>query len=77
MLEKAGVTKVAKKPKLMIRFCQVCHKGSHIANECWELPKNAEMRPVEWKSALQNVEDVWDTLSTSEQDADGEVGTAD
>jgi len=77
VLEKAGVTKVAKKPKLMIRFCQVCHKGSHVANECWELAKNAEMRPVEWKSALQNVQDVWDTLSTSEQDADGEEGTAD
>ena len=26
VLEKAGVTKVAKKPKLMMRFCQVCHK---------------------------------------------------
>ena len=77
VLEKAGVTKVAKKPKLMIRFCQVCHKGSHVANECWELAKNAEMRPVEWKSALQNVQDVWDTLSTSEQDADGGEGTAD
>ena len=77
VLEKAGVTKVAKKPKLMMRFCQVCHKGSHVANECWELAKNAEMRPVEWKSALQNVQDVWDTLSTSEQDADGEEGTAD
>jgi hypothetical protein len=32
---------------------------------------------VEWKSELQNVQDVWDTLSTSEQDADMVEGTAD
>ena len=77
VLEKAGFTKVAKKPKLMMRFCQVCHKGSHVANECWELAKNAELHPVEWKLELQNVQDVWDTLSTSEQDADMVEGTAD
>ena len=77
VLEKAGVTKVAKKPKLMMRFCQVCHKGSHVANECWELAKNAELRPVEWKSELHNVQDIWDTLTTSEQDADMVEGTAD
>ncbi len=80
MLEKAGVMKVMKKPKLMTRFCQVCHKGSHVANECWELAKNAEQCPAEWKSALDNLQDKWDTLSTSGLDAtlmDTEEGTAD
>ncbi len=61
VLEKAGVMKVTKKPKLMMRFCQVCHKGSHVANECWELAKNVEQRPAELKSALDNLQDKWDT----------------
>ena len=77
-MEKAGVTKVAKKPKLMIRFCQVCHKGSHVANECWELAKNAEQRPVEWKSALENLKDEWDTISVQDTTlTEMEEGTAD
>ncbi len=69
MLERAGIVKVTKKPKLMMRFCQLCHKGSHVANECWELAKNVEQHPVEWKSALDNMKDEWDTLSTSGRDA--------
>lgn len=64
MLEKAGVTKVAKKPKLMMTFCQLCHGGSHVANECWELEKNSEKRPEGWKSVLDKLEDAWDTLSS-------------
>jgi hypothetical protein len=69
VLEKAGVMKVTKKPKIMMRFCQVCHKGSHVANECWELPKNAEKRPVGWQSELDKLQDKWDTLSSSGLDA--------
>jgi len=64
VLEKAGVTKVAKKPKLMMTFCQLCHGGSHVANECWELEKNSEKRPEGWKSVLDKLEDAWDTLSS-------------
>ena len=70
VLEKVGVMKVTKKPKLMMRFCQVCHKGSHVANECWELAKNAEQRPAEWKSALDSLQDKWDTMDTEEGTAD-------
>jgi len=77
VLEKAGMTKVMKKRKLMMRFCQVCHKGSHVAHECRELSKNVEQRPVGWKLALENLQDEWDRLSTSERDADMEEGTAD
>jgi hypothetical protein len=39
VLEMAGVMKVTKKPKLTMRFCQLCHKSSHVTNECWELEK--------------------------------------
>ena len=40
--------------------------------------KNAEQRPVEWKSALDNLKDEWDTLITSRWDAtEMEEGTAD
>ena len=83
MLEKAGVKTVSKKPiKPIMRFCQVCHKSSHIANECWELEKNADLRPVNWKSVLADVKDAWDTL-TSNGESDNaasdelEEGTAD
>ena len=78
VLEKAGVTKVTKKPKLIMKFCQVCHKGSHVANECWELAKNAEQRPVAWKSALDQVMDEWDTISGADTAVqEMEEGTAD
>jgi hypothetical protein len=83
VLEKAGVKTVSKKPiKPIMRFCQVCHKSSHIANECWELEKNADLRPVNWKSVLADVKDAWDTL-TSNGEGDNaasdelEEGTAD
>ena len=50
VLENAGVKKVTKKTiKAMMKFCQVCHKSSHIANECWELEKNADICLVNWK----------------------------
>lgn len=63
MLESAGVKKVPKKPrKAMMKFCQLCHKSSHVANECWELEKNADIRPANWKSVLADVRDAWDTL---------------
>ena len=66
MLENAGVKKVTKKTtKPMMKFCQVCHKSSHIANECWELEKNADIRPVNWKSVLADVQDAWDTLTSN------------
>ena len=66
VLENAGVKKVTKKPiKAMMRFCQVCHKSSHIANECWELEKNADICPVNWKSVLADVKDAWDTLTSN------------
>jgi hypothetical protein len=47
VLEMAGVMKVTKKPKLTMRFCQLCHKSSHATNECWELEKNEDKRPEE------------------------------
>jgi hypothetical protein len=85
VLEKAGITKVTKKPiKAMMRFCQVCHKSSHIANDCWELEKNADLRPVNWKSVLADVKDAWDTLASNsggcihcERVLELEEGTAD
>jgi hypothetical protein len=49
----------------MMRFCQVCHKSSHTANECWELDKNAEICPVNRKSVLADVKDAWDTLPSN------------
>ena len=78
VLEKAGVMNVTKKPKLTMRFCQVCHKSSHVENKCWELAKNAEQRPVEWKSALEKLQDKWDTLSGRDATLmETEEGTAD
>jgi len=79
VLEKAGVTKVTKKPKLMMKFCQLCHKSSHVTNDCWELEKNEDKRPEEWKSSLDNLQDAWDTLGSG-GDAplqETEEGTAD
>ncbi len=79
MLEMAGVMKVTKKPKLTMRFCQLCHISSHVTNECWELEKNEDTRPEEWKSLLDNLQDTWDTLSCG-GDApvqEAEEGTAD
>ena len=68
-LENAGVTKVTKKPKLMTRFCQVCHKSSHVVNNCWELEKNAGVCPEEWKSGIvyaeKKLQTFW-TFPTSE-----------
>ena len=40
-----------------------------MANECWELPKNAEKHPVGWQSELDKLQDKWDTLSSSGLDA--------
>jgi len=57
VLEKAGVTKVPQKPKLRTKFCQLCHKSSHLTNDCWELEKNENKRPEEWKSSLDNLQD--------------------
>jgi hypothetical protein len=79
VLEKAGITKVTKKPKLMTKFCQLCHKSSHLTNDCWELEKNEDKHPEEWKSSLDNLQDAWDTLGSS-GDAplqEAEEGTAD
>jgi hypothetical protein len=79
VLEMAGVMKAAKRPKLTMRFCQLCHKSSHVTNECWELEKNEDKRPEEWKSLLNDLQDAWDTLSSG-GDArvqEAEVGTAD
>jgi hypothetical protein len=45
----------------------------------WELEKNEDKRPEEWKSLLDNLQDAWDTLS-SLGDAplqEAEEGTAD
>ena len=56
---------MTKKPKAMMKFCQVCHKSSHVANECWELEKNAYLHPVNWKSVLADVQDAWDTLPSN------------
>ena len=79
VLEKADITKVREKPKLMTRFCQVCHESSHMANDCWELEKNEEVCPEEWKSVLETSQDTWDTLNSG-GDAplqEAEEGTAD
>ena len=79
VLEMAGVMKATKRPKLTMRFCQLCHKSSHVTNECWELEKNEDKRPEEWKSLLDDLQDAWDTLSSG-GDApvqEAEVGTAD
>lgn len=43
-------------------FCQICHRSSHVANRCWELEKNADVRPDGWKSVLPDLEDAWDML---------------
>ena len=83
VLENAGVKKVTKKPiKAMMKFCQVCHKKSHIANECWEVEKNADKRPVNWKSVLTDLKDAWDTLTSNGGDDNAasvelQEGTAD
>lgn len=70
-----------KKPKLMIKFCQVCHKSSHVANEYWELKKNADKRPEDWKMVLANLQDAWDMLSNGGGDdaplEEAEEGAAD
>ncbi len=79
VLEKAGVTKVTKKLKLMTKFCQLCHKSSHLTKDCWELEKNEDKRPEEWKSSLDNLQDAWDMLGSG-GDAplqESEEGTAD
>ena len=79
VLEKTGVTKVTKKPKLMMKFCQLCHKSSHLTSICWELEKNEDKRPEEWKSSLDNLQDAWDMLGSG-GDAplqEAEEGTAD
>ena len=76
---KAGVMKVMKKPKLTTRFCQLCHKSSYMTNDCWELEKNEDKHPEEWKSSLDNLQDTWDTLGSG-GDAplqEAEEGTAD
>ena len=78
-LEKAVITKVTKKRKLMTTFFQLCHKSSHLTNDCWELEKNEDKHPEEWKSSLDNLQDAWDMLGcggdTPLQEA--EEGTAD
>lgn len=54
---------------------------SHVANHCWELEKNADVRPDDWKSVLPDLEDAWDTLSNGGGDNtaldEHNVGTAD
>ena len=83
VLENAGVKKVTKKPtKAMMKFCQVCHKSSHVANECWELEKNADKCPVNWKSVLTDLKDAWDMLTSNGGDDNAasvelQEGTAD
>jgi len=59
VLEKAGATKVTRKPKLMTKFCQLCHKSSHLTNDCWELEK---MRT----SVQRNGNPHWRTCRTHE-----------
>ena len=61
----------------MIRFCQICHKVSHVANECWELTKNAEKRPVGWQTEMDKLQDKWDTLDASATMEDTEEGAVD
>jgi hypothetical protein len=75
----AGVMKATKRPKLTMRFCQLCHKSSHVTNKCWELEKNEDKRQEEWKLILNNLQDAWDTLSSSGEAPvqEAEVGTAD
>ena len=34
VLEKAGITNVTKKTKLMKKFCQLCYKSTHLTNDC-------------------------------------------
>ena len=50
-----------------------------LTNNCWELEKNEDKRPEEWKSSLDNLQDTWDTLGSG-GDAplqEAEEGTAD
>jgi hypothetical protein len=79
VLEKAGVRKVTKTRNPVMKFCQICHRSSHVANHCWELEKNAEVRPDGWKSVLADLEDVWDTLGADDRVSEQEhqEGTAD
>ena len=81
MLEKAGVSKATKKRKLFMKFCLICQRSSHVANECWELEKNAKVHPDGWKLVLPDFEDAWDTQSNGGGDdtpfKEVEEGTAD
>ena len=36
-----------------------------MTNDCWELEKNENKRPEEWKSLLDNLQDARDRLSSS------------
>ena len=49
------------------RYCQICGKSNHITNDCWNLQRNAHLRPG--------------FLGTINKDRDAEpsgaVGTAD
>jgi hypothetical protein len=81
VLEKAGVRKATKTRNVIMKFCQICHRSSHVANHCWELEKNADVRPDGWKSVLPQLEDAWDTLSNGGADdtvsEEHQEGTAD
>jgi hypothetical protein len=53
VVETAVGTRGRKAAKRMTVFCQVCLSLSHATNNCWELEKNANLRPDKWKSKLQ------------------------
>ena len=79
MLEKAGIVKVMNKPVNDEILPTMPQRQSHC-KRVLGAGKNVEQRPVEWKSALDNMKDEWDTLSTSGQDAtlmETEEGMAD
>ena len=61
------------------KILPVMPQSSHLTNDCWELEKNEDKHPEEWKSSLDNLQDTWDTLGSG-GDAplqEAEEGTAD
>ena len=45
------------------RYCQCCGAHSHVTNECWNLPSNANKRPDE----LAVLDAVLDAAQSKEQ----------
>lgn len=64
ILEKVSGKKGEKKAsgvKRARRYCQCCGGHSHVTNECWSLPANADKRSAQFALAKEESEDMVQT----------------